>query len=46
MLLVLWGVPLTSVYYIWTPLAWLACWLRLERAPRVARPLQAQEIAA
>jgi len=46
MLLVLWGVPLTSVYYIWTPLAWLACWFRLERAPRAARPLQAQEIAA
>jgi hypothetical protein len=33
LMLVLWGVPLYSLYYVWTPLAWLACWLRLEGAP-------------
>jgi hypothetical protein len=33
LILVLWGVPLYSLYYVWTPMAWLACWLRLKRAP-------------
>jgi hypothetical protein len=31
--LVMAGIPLYSMGYVWTPAAWLACWLRLERLP-------------
>jgi hypothetical protein len=31
--LVLAGIPLYSMCYVWTPAAWLACWLQLERVP-------------
>ena len=39
-MLVLWGVPLYSMYYVWTPLAWLASWLRLESTPLTGTPKQ------
>jgi hypothetical protein len=42
-MLVLSGVPLYSMYYVWTPLAWLACWLKLEAArPSVKWPSAGQ----
>jgi hypothetical protein len=45
-MLVLSGAPLYSMYYVWTPLAWLACWLRLEGAPRVSKVAQRGAVPA